>query len=130
MNSHIRKMLGPGIWGTHVELFAAATYFQITVYIVKSNRCVWEVLLLWALNRTSNTSCAQIDVEVSSDHIILNYSTAITATMTAKYQARIVSVFNKPFLFCLLLWIYLNTNHAHSNYAHCPPTHSERLKQV
>ncbi len=28
MNSHIKKLHQPGIWGTHVELLAAATYFR------------------------------------------------------------------------------------------------------
>ena len=37
-------MLRPGIWGSHVELLAAATYFQVPIYILKENQCVWEVL--------------------------------------------------------------------------------------
>ena len=44
MRSHVRKMLRPGIWGTHIELLAAASYFQITIYIVKGNQCAWEAL--------------------------------------------------------------------------------------
>ena len=52
MNSHIKKLHRPGIWGTHVELLAAATYFQISIYIVKGNQCAWEVL--HPLRPTSN----------------------------------------------------------------------------
>ena len=37
-------MLRPGIWGSHVELLAAATYFQVPIYILKENQYVWEVL--------------------------------------------------------------------------------------
>ena len=37
-------MLRPGIWVSHVELLAAATYFQVPIYILKENQCVWEVL--------------------------------------------------------------------------------------
>ena len=44
MSSHIKKMLRPGTWGSHVELLAAATYFQVPIYILKENQCVWEVL--------------------------------------------------------------------------------------
>ena len=44
MSSHIKKMLQPGIWGSNVELLAAVTYFQIPIYILKENHCVWEVL--------------------------------------------------------------------------------------
>ena len=34
MSSHIKKMHRPGIWGTHVELLAVATYFQVPIYIL------------------------------------------------------------------------------------------------
>ena len=46
MHSHIQEMLHPKKWGTHVELLAAATYFQIPVYFLKSpsSRFKWEVL--------------------------------------------------------------------------------------
>ncbi len=52
MTSHINKLHRPGIWETHVELLAAATYFQISIYIVKGNQCAWEVL--HPLRPTSN----------------------------------------------------------------------------
>ena len=31
--THNKEMLHPAKWGTHVELFAAATYFQIPVVV-------------------------------------------------------------------------------------------------
>ena len=45
MHSHIAQMLRPGTWGTHVELLAASTYFQVPVYILKSSSTQqkWEV---------------------------------------------------------------------------------------
>ncbi len=33
MNSHFKKMLRPDILRTNVELLAAATYFQISIYM-------------------------------------------------------------------------------------------------
>ena len=86
INSHIRKMLAPGVWGTHVELVAAATYFQIPAYILKNNRCSWKFFFLWALNVSLNTSFAQksmLKLTIFTDHIILNYSIVTTATMIA-----------------------------------------------
>lgn len=45
IESHIKQMLHPAKWGTHVELFAAATYFQSPVYFLKtpSTNYKWEV---------------------------------------------------------------------------------------
>ena len=37
-------MIQPRKWGTHVELLAAATYFQVPVYILKATSMKWEVL--------------------------------------------------------------------------------------
>ncbi len=70
MNSHIKKLHRPGIWGTHVELLAAATYFQISIYIVKGNQCAWEVL--HPLRPTSNLKyqlCPEIDTEAEDFHL-------------------------------------------------------------
>lgn len=46
IQSHIRTMSLPGRWGTHVELLAAATYFQTPVFYVRapSSEYRWEVL--------------------------------------------------------------------------------------
>ena len=69
INSHIRKMLAPGVWGTHVELVAAATYFQIPVYILKNNRCSWEVLFpLGPQRKFKYQLCPEIDVEADNFH--------------------------------------------------------------
>ena len=45
MIRHIAQMLQSGVWGTHVEVLAAAIYFQIPVYILKAsqNQNRWEV---------------------------------------------------------------------------------------
>ena len=45
IDCHIKEMLHPTKWGTHVELFAAATYFQIPIYFLKtpSSNYKWEV---------------------------------------------------------------------------------------
>lgn len=45
MQSHIHKMLRPGAWGTHVEIIAASTYFQVPVYFLRtpSTTYNWEV---------------------------------------------------------------------------------------
>ncbi len=70
MNSHINKLHRPGIWGTHVELLAAATYFQISIYIVKGNQCAWEVLQ--PLRPTSNLKyqlCPEINTETKDFHL-------------------------------------------------------------
>lgn len=32
MKDHIKRLLQPATWGTHVELFALATYLQVPVY--------------------------------------------------------------------------------------------------
>ena len=36
MDSHIRDLIHPGRWGTHIELHAAATYFQIPIYFIRT----------------------------------------------------------------------------------------------
>lgn len=45
MREHLRHMGMPNTWGTHIELFAAATYFNIPVYtfIVDPTNLRWEV---------------------------------------------------------------------------------------
>lgn len=45
MQQHIQSLAKPGKWGTHVELVAAATYFQIPLFIVRtpSTTHEWEV---------------------------------------------------------------------------------------
>ena len=37
ITQHIRRMLTPCVWGTHIELMAVATMFQIPVYYVSKN---------------------------------------------------------------------------------------------
>ena len=32
IREHVHKLLCPNTWGTHVEIMAAATYFQVLVY--------------------------------------------------------------------------------------------------
>lgn len=46
IGAHIHGLLLPGKWGTHVELHAAATYFQIPIYFVRtpSSDYKWEVI--------------------------------------------------------------------------------------
>ena len=36
MDTHIRSLTLPGKWGTHIELYAAATYFQIPIFFVRT----------------------------------------------------------------------------------------------
>ena len=46
IDSYIIQMLRPGTWGTHIELLAAATFFQVPVYILKlsqNQQLKWEV---------------------------------------------------------------------------------------
>ena len=60
MSSHIKKMLRPGIWDSHVELLAAATYFQVPIYILKENQCVCgKFSSLWVLHKTSSINYFQ-----------------------------------------------------------------------
>ena len=69
--SHIKQMLRPGIWGTHVELFAAATYFQIPMYILKasSKECKWEVFRpLGPHQNFQYQLCPEIDIEAEDFH--------------------------------------------------------------
>ena len=65
MSSHIKKMLRPGVWGTHLELFAASTYFQIPLYILKhssDNQCKWEILRpLGSIDKFNYQLCPAID---------------------------------------------------------------------
>ena len=32
MEKHISAMLRPGMWGTHIEILAAATYYNVALY--------------------------------------------------------------------------------------------------
>ena len=45
MREHLRHIGMPDTWGTHVELFAAATYFNIPVYtfVADPKNLRWEV---------------------------------------------------------------------------------------
>lgn len=47
-SEHIRHMLKPRSYGTHVELEAAATYYQVPIYICTKNRQMegyhWEII--------------------------------------------------------------------------------------
>lgn len=57
-------MLRPGKWGTHVELLAASTYFQIPMYILKtsSKEHKWEVLgPLGPASRFRYQECPEVD---------------------------------------------------------------------
>ena len=47
MDTHIRSLTLSGKWGTHIELYAAATYFQIPIYFVRTPSACdykWEVI--------------------------------------------------------------------------------------
>ena len=46
MQTHIHSLSLPGRWGTHVELHAAATYFQIPIFFIRtpSSDYKWEVI--------------------------------------------------------------------------------------
>lgn len=81
MTKHITQMLRPGVWGTHVELFAAATYFQIPVYILKvsSEQHKWEVLRPLGPHQDFRYQlCPEIDIEAEDfnrpDHLELLHS--------------------------------------------------------
>jgi hypothetical protein len=71
MTSHIIQMLRPGVWGTHVELFSAATYFQIPVYILRTgaNGYKWEVLRPLGPHQDFRYQlCPEIDIEDKDFH--------------------------------------------------------------
>ena len=46
IDQHIKKMALPNVWGTHVEIIAAATFYQIPVYFTtkENNEHRWEVI--------------------------------------------------------------------------------------
>ena len=48
IDQHIKKMGLPNVWGTHVEVVAAATFYQIPVYFTVNNDSTgeyqWEVI--------------------------------------------------------------------------------------
>ena len=47
IREHVHKLLRPNTWGTHVEIMAAATYFQVPVYFCYKNTMgiyKWDVV--------------------------------------------------------------------------------------
>ena len=38
IRKYVHKLLTPNTWGTHVEIMAAATYFQVPVYFATRTR--------------------------------------------------------------------------------------------
>ena len=43
IEEHIRHIGLPYTWGTHIELFAIASYFQVPVYTFKPCERKWEI---------------------------------------------------------------------------------------
>lgn len=65
-------MQRPGVWGTHVEILAAATYFQIPVYILRApspSNYKWEVINpLGHHHNFRYQLCPEIDIEADDFH--------------------------------------------------------------
>ena len=45
IETHIRKMYKSGTWGTHLEIIAAATLYQLPIYV--ASRCVQGQAYYW-----------------------------------------------------------------------------------
>ena len=82
MDSHISDLIHPGRRGTHIELHAAATYFQIQIYFIRtpSSDYKWEVINpIGPPNEFRYQLCPEIDNSVEaitipdSDHFELLY---------------------------------------------------------
>ena len=72
ISTHIREMLAPKKWGTHVELLAAATYFQVPVYYLRSpsRNFKWEVFHpLGPVARFKYQLCPEVDT--SSEDVVI-----------------------------------------------------------
>ena len=72
IQSHIRTMTLPGRWGTHVELLAAATYFQTPVFYLRapSSEYKWEVFNpLGPPERFMYQLCPEIDTSGDNVHV-------------------------------------------------------------
>ena len=81
IQSHIKKLNLPGKWGTHVELHAAATYFQIPVFFIRTpcNNYKWEVINpLGPASDFKYQLCPEVDITEADvnvpDHFELLYT--------------------------------------------------------
>lgn len=79
--SHIDEMCNNKKWGTHVEIFATSTYFQIPVYYLKSPSCKYKWEVFKPLGSVSNFKyqlCPEVDTSAEDitvpDHFELSLS--------------------------------------------------------